>query len=234
MKLSGHDIRMKEFRGAILRGYATDDVDTFLMHLAVDVDQRDRDLHDITTAHAQLGLDQEAGDRPATPNSVNGPDTNGAAPVASGFDETTIRAVVADIIDQARTAALEIRAEAQGCAAAVQEEAHQTADHVIANAKASAQRGLTKARERAQEILTTAHEQEQTAARLHAEAQLRLAHVDEQLASRAEALAAEARRLDDLAGWLAEQDLAPDPVADQMHQPHHAAPDVLELKPTAD
>ena len=31
MTVTGHDIRMKEFKRAFLRGYAADDVDTFLI-----------------------------------------------------------------------------------------------------------------------------------------------------------------------------------------------------------
>ena len=42
MTVTAHDIRMKEFKRAFMRGYSADDVDTFLMYLAVQMDRRER------------------------------------------------------------------------------------------------------------------------------------------------------------------------------------------------
>ncbi len=222
MQVSGHDIRMKEFRRAIVRGYSTDDVDTFLMHLAVDIDERDREIHEILEADTAV---------PETPVAVA---PAAVEPEPAQDEEALARSIFDDIIDQARTAALEIRAEARMSAVAIGDDAQRAADDSIAKAKATAQRGLSKARERAEEIITAARDHEESAARLHAEAQLRLAHVEQQLSARADALAAEARRLDELAGWLAEHDLAPAEPADLGHQPSHAAPDVVAFNRAAD
>lgn len=249
MQISAHDIRMKEFRRALLRGYAEADVDDFLMALAVEVDRRDRRILLPGDANGRLGdhvapregedddvppPDEAAGGdgRPA-PSDLHRPAharTDAMPRTVAGLDEQTARTVAADIIDQARSAAIEIRDRALAARDSIERDAEVAAKAVIDQAKANAERGLTKARERAQEMLAHAREQQQRAARADAEAQLRLAHVDAQLHARAEALAQEARRLDQLAGWLAEQDLAPDDAETGGHVPAHAAPDVVPLR----
>ena len=50
--VTGHDIRMKEFKRAFVRGYAADDVDTFLMYLAVEMDRRERYYRALTLDEA--------------------------------------------------------------------------------------------------------------------------------------------------------------------------------------
>ena len=220
MQLSGHDIRMKEFRRAFLRGYAEADVDDFLMALAVEIDQRDRELHTANGAptHGSLA-NGSAVDDAAKPS----PDR--AAPMT--IDEATARSV-AEVIEQARTAALEIQAEAIAGRDAIEAEARRAAQEIIDHAKANAQRGLTKARQRAEEMLQHARERQDAASRTDAEAQLRLAHIDRELSERAAALSREAQRLDELAGWIAEHDLAPEP--ESHHVPAHAAPDVVQFR----
>lgn len=86
-------------------------------------------------------------------------------------------------------------------------EAHETARAIVEKAKQTARTGLILSRERAEQMLLDARESRQEAARLEAEAQLRLAHVERGLEQEAEALAAEARRLAELAASMETLDL---------------------------
>ncbi len=189
MGLSGHDIRMKEFRRAVLRGYATADVDMFLTEVAVALDSLDPDRR--PPAHA-TGLTDS---RPALSPAPKVSPVQGV--VAAGGGE-----------DDARAEAERIVAQARASAAALQEQAAQTAEAAIRDAKAHAERGLRNARERAAGLLHDAHDRQQRAARLEAEAELRLAHVEQRLADKARVLADEARRLDAIAAWLARDDVS--------------------------
>ncbi len=213
MGLNGHDIRMKEFRRAALRGYSTKDVDEFLTDVAVALDQRDD--HRRPPAHAATRVGTGRTPRPV--ESVPPPSRRaaGTGPAIgegldrSGSDEDAARAEA--------ERAVRIVSTAQASAAALERRARQTAEEAIRDARAHAERGLRKARERAEEILRDAHDRHQRAARLEAEAELRLAHVEQGLARKVSILAEEAKRLDALAAWLAQDDLGAAP-------PAHAAP----------
>lgn len=235
MQLSGHDIRMKEFRRAVLRGYSETDVDTFLMHLAVEIDQRDRVRHLNGTTDTNNGAQAPNDTSGAPAHAVTGPASEGSDAEPHAPADTSMAAIVAtDIVQQARTAAVEIHAQATANAAAIERDARDDGQDIVDEARAKAERGLNKARERAEEMLEFAREHQDRASRSDAEARLRLAHVEQQLAERQLALAEEARRLDALAGWMAEQDLQPETDA---HLPAHAAPDqgdVVELKSAAE
>lgn len=248
MKLSGHDIRMKEFRRAVLRGYSEADVGTFLMHLAIEIDQRDRLHHLNGEAHTTEPVVPEPTQTPATENPP-GPRESAAQPLdptatpgeplgseaQRARADTSMAAIGAtDIVQQARVAAQEIHAEATAQAAAISAAARDSGQDVVGQARAKAERGLNKARQRAEEMLEYAREHPDRASRADAEAHLRLAHVEQQLAERQLALAEEAKRLDALARWMAQQDLQPDA---EVHQPAHAAPvhsDVVELRTAAE
>ena len=244
MQLSGHDIRMKEFRRAILRGYSEADVDTFLMHLAVEIDQRDRVHHLNGTTQPNNGAQTPSGagiNNPAS-DERDLQATVPASPISEGSNaatrsqaDTSMAAIVAtDIVQQARTTAQEIHAQAAANAAAIERDAQDAGQDIVDEARAKAERGLNKARERAEEMLEFAREDQDRASRTDAEARLRLAHVEQQLAERQLALAEEARRLDELPGWMAEQDLQPET---DTHRPAHAAPEqghVVELKAAAE
>ena len=60
MAVTAHDIRMKEFKRAFLRGYAADDVDTFLMYLAVEMDRRERYYRALSLDEALAGAARRA------------------------------------------------------------------------------------------------------------------------------------------------------------------------------
>jgi DivIVA domain-containing protein len=242
MKLSGHDIRMKEFRRALLRGYSAEDVDTFLMHLAIEMDQRDRVIHSSIQAHT-AGAGEHIPARAKPPAEAE--HEAAGTPDEADIDLADIRAAAADIVRQAHddaaaitagaaAAADELRQRAadevdrtrQQVAASVERDARDAATEILAEARAKAERGLTKARERAEEMLEHAREQQELASRTEAAAELRMAHVEQRINERAQRLAEEARRLDALAGWMAQQDLQPDsePEPESEHRPAHAAP----------
>jgi len=223
MQLSSHDIRMKEFRRAILRGYSEEDVDTFLMHLAVTMDQRDRD---------------EAG--PDAPPHADGPVATPVAAEAEALlaEEARIAAetATAHAFRQAEVQARSVLVAAQEASQGLIEQTRLANEKTISDARATAERGLTKARQRAEEILDEAREAQLRASRAETEAGLRLAYVEERLAKKALVLSEEAKRLGALAAWLAQDDLAP---ADESetHQPAHAAPttgEVVSLPRTAE
>jgi DivIVA domain-containing protein len=224
MQLSSHDIRMKEFRHAILRGYSEEDVDTFLMHLAVDMDRRER--HDSSS--------------PGQPN--NDRETNPpAVPDPAADTERIAEQAAADTISEAQEQARALYLAAKQAAHDLEHQTKLANTNIISEARASAERGLTKARQRAEEILSEAREHEQRASRAEAEAELRLAYVEKRLAKKALVLAEEAKRLGALAEWLAQQDLMPDSDdefgIEQGHRPAHAAPsagEVLPLRRTAE
>ncbi|MEM7285014.1 MAG: DivIVA domain-containing protein [Actinomycetota bacterium] len=209
MAVTGHDIRMKEFRRAYLRGYAADDVDTFLMYLAVEMDRRERYYRSLT-------LDD------VLPGAVDA-----VSPALD--DELFVEAPEGASDDDAPATADQPTDATTG-------EAREQADAIIADAKFRAERGIERAKDHAREIVAAARQAQADAERAEADASLRLAHLEQRVAERAAALAAEARRLDEIAASLAEHDLAP--ALDEYHTPAHAAPgrvaDIVPLARTAD
>ena len=211
--VTGHDIRMKEFKRAFLRGYAAEDVDTFLMYLAVEMDRRERYYRALTLDEAlpvppkalpAPALDEELFDESDEPETRAAPATAHLPPPP---DQTAITA-----------------------------DAHEQAEAIIEEARARAERGLERAKDHARQIVTAARQRLEEAERAEAEVNVRVAHLEQHMADRAAALAAEARRLDALAASLAERDLAP--ALEEYHTPAHAAPgegaDVVRLARTAD
>ncbi len=215
MQLSSHDIRMKEFRRAILRGYSEVDVDTFLMHLAADMDRRSNDQGAAT----------------------NETTVEVAPPPASVHNaEAITEQAAAETIRLAQDQARQLYEAARQAATDLEHQTKLAVEHTMSEARASAERGLTKARQRAEEILVEAREHQERASRAEAEAGLRLAYVEERLAKKALVLAEESKRLSALADWLGQEDLLPavgdDATSEDVHRPAHAAPttgDVVSL-----
>ena len=211
MAVNSHDIRMREFRRAILRGYSAADVDTFLMHLAVEMDRLERSQVSAASPPSPVGTD--SADAPAHARDASD------APQEAGSSAQEPQVDVDGISAQAREAATQLV-----------QEAGEDARAIVAEARANAERGLRRARQRAEELLREAHEQQDRASRAEAEAQLRLAHVNKRLADEAERLAQEASRLDALAGWVAEQTLAPEASPESESSEPERSADVLPLQ----
>lgn len=217
MAVTGHDIRMKEFKRAFLRGYAAEDVDTFLMYLAVEMDRRER-------YYRALTLDEAL---PVPPKVTTAPALDDEL-----FDESDdLETATAPVPSRATT-----DLPPPPDVAAKNADAQNQADAIIAEARARAERGLERAKDHAREIVAAARQRQAQAERAEAEVNVRLAHLEQRMADRAAVLAAEARRLDELAASLAERELAP--ALDEYHTPAHAAPgeggDVVPLARTAD
>lgn len=214
MAVTGHDIRMKEFKRAFLRGYAAEDVDTFLMYLAVEMDRRER-------YYRALTLDEAL----PVPPKVTAP----AALDDELFDESDDAPGTAN-----GTAHLPPPPAPETAPATT--DAHEQADAIIAEARARAERGIERAKDHAREIVAAARQRQAQVEQAEAEVNLRLAHLEQRMTERAAVLSAEARRLDELAASLAERDLAP--ALEEYHTPAHAAPgegaDVVPLARTAD
>lgn len=211
MAVTGHDIRMKEFKRAFLRGYAAEDVDTFLMYLAVEMDRRER-------YYRALSLDDTL---PVSPELT----TVAPRPEEALFDEP---AAADDTAVRPPPPASETAPQTA--------DAHAQADAIVAEARARAERGIERAKDHAREIVAAARQRQAQLERTEAEINLRLAHLEQRMAERAAVLSSEARRLDELAASLAERDLAP--ALEEYHTPAHAAPgngaDVVPLARTAD
>lgn len=212
MAVTAHDIRMKEFKKAFLRGYAADDVDTFLMYLAVEMDRRERYYRALSLDEA-LPVPVRTTATPALDDELF--DESDDAPALAQLPPPPVPAVDA--------------AQPSG-------DATEQANAIIEEARARAERGLERAKDHARDIVAAARQRQEEAERAEAEANLRLAHLERRMVERAQALSAEARRLDELAAMLAEQDLAP--ALEEYHTPAHAAPgqgaDVVPLARTAD
>ena len=219
MTVTGHDIRMKEFKRAFLRGYAAEDVDTFLMYLAVEMDRRERYYRALTLDDA-LPAAPAVSPPPAGDELFDAPDT-----------ADTDRLPPPPVTDDVPHADAQVQADAIPHADA---QAH--ADAIIAEARARAERGIERAKDHAREIVAAARQRQAQVEQAEAEVSLRLAHLEQRMAERAAVLSTEARRLDELAASLAERDLAP--ALEEYHTPAHAAPgdgaDVVPLARTAD
>lgn len=252
-QLNGHDIRMKEFRRALLRGYSRRDVDDFLTDVIASLDTAER-----TTAVPS----EITPTKPAPPTSTPPPSTRPPAPPPAAEQGILVlkhaQRTADTMVEEAHTAAQAMRNEARRQAARIvdaadheagkvqttaqqkaeqaRREGHEAGQAELAVARSNAARGLQRARDRAQEILQSAGDREEHAARLEAESELRLAHVEQELADKAAAVTDQARRLDALASWLAGGDIRHEDPSAQGAVAAHAAPaiplegDVLEFK----
>lgn len=245
MAVTAHDIRMKEFKRSYLRGYSAEDVDTFLMYLAVEIDRRERHERALR-GEAPLPVPPE----PDTIQALNDelfdeaddldePQPVGGMLAASVPDAPAAAAATLptdvdgsdEIAQLPPPPSIEAQHALTGDAAARDE-----AEAIIAEARARAERGIERAKQHAREIVAAARERQVEAERAEAEISLRLAHLERRVAERAAVLSAEARRLDELAASLAEQDLSP--ALEHYHTPAHAAEGagghVVRLARTAD
>ncbi|MFV2039004.1 MAG: DivIVA domain-containing protein [Acidimicrobiales bacterium] len=243
-QLSGHDIRMKDFSRALLRGYSRREVDDFLTDLIASLDVTER----------EPARSEQSGPPEPTPTPTPTPEPTPSAP-EQGIQVLRHAQRTADaMVEQAHVAAHAMSAEARENAAHVveaanreagdvRETARQQADEIrlegreaghveLEAARAHAARGLQRARDRAEQILQAAGEREQQAARIEAEAELRLAHVEQRLAEKAKAVTDQARRLDALAAWLVGTDIRREDPSAHGVVAAHAAP--ITADPDAD
>lgn len=247
-QVTGRDVRMMDFGRSVLRGYAVGEVDDFLKDVAVALDRRDR----VGPMHARIEGEEEAGARapmstgptstaprpPAHARVIGADDPSAAAAHAAPTHTAPTHTAPAHAATQPEATqgttpvpnreAEAVLAAARAEAADLMAQARASAEETVNDARESARRGLAKARERAHELLTEAAERRAQAARAETAAELKLAHVEKMLDEKAALIATEARRLDELAGRLAEHDLRPDDAGTD--RPAHAVGDVVEFK----
>ncbi len=204
VQLSGHDIRMKEFKRALVRGYSRPDVDGFLIQVIESFDACERVLMNagrVPTAPATAPVE------PVAPDAMQGPEQSMLILKHS-------QQAAEEALRNAEHSAEAIRAEAHTDAEQIRRSADQQARALhkatLQAARNDAERGLLRARDRARQVLEEAATREQQAARIEAEAELRLAHIEQRLAQKAKVVREQAIALDSLAAWLAEQDLRPE------------------------
>jgi DivIVA domain-containing protein len=214
-RLTGLDIRLADFRvSRIPGGYRRADVDEYLVMVADEIERYASDLEarEPAAATERSGAGAATGPSPeqlavtARPNpahaaSVEPIPASGSVPVARAVEAMVAAAQHSadEIVEQARRTAAELDRNAAAARGELSTRAQRDAEAV-----------LHAAQQQAAALLSDARERHQLAERAEAEAELKLAHVEHRLEERALALAAEARRLDELAAWLAEQDLRPD------------------------
>lgn len=223
LRFTGHDIRMLEFKRSIRGGYRCADVDETLRKIGLEFDRLTEFVAD---AEARLVAVEHVDepDHSATPLATE-PHTDSAYLLLE-----QARRVADDTIRATQLRADKIVEAAEKSAKNLHLKAREAGEATLTDARRDAAEKLAKAREETEQLLREARDREVRAARLEAEAELKLAHAEQLLADKAEALGAEARRLDELASWLANPETPTDalqPVIDETGE-------VIEFRRTAD
>ncbi len=166
MAVSAHDIRMREFKRATLRGYDTTDVDTFLMYLAVEMDRRERQYRamalDHRAARAKVPAAEAPIDPPAEPVDAPAEPVDDADPVDLELDAD-------DIVEDARLRAERGLARAKAHARQIVDEAQerkQAAERAEAEARLRLAHLEQRLTDRARVLAEEAERLDQIVARL--------------------------------------------------------------------
>jgi cell division septum initiation protein DivIVA len=218
-------------------GYRRADVDDYLLEVASELDRCHDDIEDLMTQldRARVGTAQVS-------DGVGPTSTDDAAlllEAAQRVARETRRAAEAsasELVGDTKRSLGDLERRAGQKRRTVLAEAHRQARELVEQARSSAERMERLARERRREI-----------EHLESELGLRLGYAERRLDERAHALAAEARRLDELAEWLGLHDLLPemseraaprhrtsgedDQAEDDPVQPALVRPDLVERDP---